>query len=697
HLGPANSPIIAYVNTILEDSENNIWVGTLNGLIQLKKDPHNEFRFTRYTEGGNPSNISSKRITVLFEDYDKNLWVGTHDKGLNLLNKKNNSFTHFQKQDGLPSNSIKGVLEDKRGNLWICTTKGISKFNPNLNTFRNYTKEDGLNSEEFHSNACLNSKTGEFFFGGINGFNAFYPDSIRDNAAVPSIYLTDFKISNKSVSISSEGSPLKKSISETRDITLSYKQNSFTIDFVALNYTRSSQNQYAYILEGLEKEWNHVGHKRFATYTYINPGTYVFKVIGSNNDGVWNKIPTTLEIIILPPFWKTIWAYILYCLVILSLLFLFVRLSMIQAKQSQLLELDKMKLDFFTNISHEIRTPLTLILSPLETLVSSTKIEAGVKNQLTLVYKNADRLFRLINELMDFSKTEESELKISVQQGDIVKFIREVFGFYNELAFQKKIDYQFSSKEEKMDVWFDRDKLEKIIMNLLSNAFKFTAAEGKIKVEVEKVTINTKKKATEYARISVIDNGIGISHKFIDKVFDRFYQSPEGKGLSHTGTGIGLALSKNLVKLHHGNIEATSEPFKRTCFSVYLPLGNSHFTKDEILTTPIDVNTTIPPLEQSETKLTASQKASVVLIVEDNFDLRKYIASQLSHNYKVLEAEDGEEGYSIAGKEVPDLIISDVIMPKMSGIEFCKKIKEDVATSHIPIILLTAKITLEDK
>jgi len=288
-------------------------------------------------------------------------------------------------------------------------------------------------------------------------------------------------------------------------------------------------------------------------------------------------------------------------------------------------------------------------------------------------------------------------LKLLVQPGDIVKVTREIFQFYSEEANRKKIDYHFNSKEEHLEVWFDRDKLEKIILNLLSNAFKFTSIEGKIIVAVEKTTIGNKKTAKEYVKISVIDNGIGISQKFIDKIFDRFFQSPDGKSISHTGTGIGLALSKNLVKLHHGKIEVTSEQFKKTCFSVYLPLGNSHFDKNEMFSAPSDINAATLSASHGETAHPVSNNASVILIVEDNFDLRKYMVSQLCGKFKILEAENGEDGYHIAIKDIPDLIISDVIMPKMSGIELCKKVKEGVATSHIPIILLTAKITLEEK
>jgi signal transduction histidine kinase/ligand-binding sensor domain-containing protein/DNA-binding response OmpR family regulator len=696
-LGSNNSPAIAYVTTIQQDSHDNIWIGTLYGLFLMKRNSTNGFDFTKFSEGNAPNSLNSSRITVIFEDSRRNLWLGTLDNGLNLLNKKDNSFTHFLKQDGLSGNSIKGILEDNAGNLWISTTKGISKFNPQSKRFRNYTKEDGLCSDQFQTNSCLKTKNGEFFFGGINGFNAFIPEQVKENNLIPPVYLTDFKLFNKSAQIGAKDSPLKKHIGETGKITLAYYQNSFTIDFVAINYTHSSQNQYAYILEGLENEWNNAGHTSTATYSYLKPGTYLFKVKGSNNDGAWNNSPTTLEIIILPPFWKTVWAYMLYSLALLSLLLLLIKSYTTRVKQQQQLQLDKMKLDFFTNITHEIRTPLTLILSPLETLVTSATIDIEIKNKLVLIYKNADRLFQMVNELMDFSKTESRELKILTQESDIINFTNDIFECFREQAHQKKIDYQFLSNEERMDVGFDPDKLETVFMNLLSNAFKFTPPEGKISVTVEKATLRDRNKTREYAKILVADNGIGISQKFIKKVFDRFYQSPDAKGLALTGTGIGLALSKNLVKLHHGKIEVVSEPYKRTCFSVYIPLGQSHFNKNEIRSTPSDISISVPSTNIAETNIHSPQNAPVVLIVEDNYDLRKYIVSQLSALYNILEANDGEEGYSLAINETPDLIISDVVMPKMSGIELCAKVKENIATSHIPLILLTAKVSVDDK
>ncbi len=705
---PVQLPYLEYVTSIFEDSDNTIWVATLWGLRILNKNDDGSFSFHVFFSSNNPKSISSNRITTIFEDSKKNIWFGTEDKGLNLFNKQDSSFTVFQKQDGLPNNSIKGILEDKDGNLWISTNKGITKFNPVIKTFKNYTKEDGLNSDQFYLNSCIKTKNGEFYFGGNNGFNAFYPGNIKENMLVPKLCLTDFKIFNKSVPIGEKGSPLKKHISLTDKITLLYNQNSFTIEFVALNYTRSSQNQYAYILEGLESDWNYVGHKRSANYTFINPGTYIFKVKGSNNDGIWNNIPITLKITILPPYWKTIWAYLLYIFVFVSLLYLFIKLWITRVKQLQILELNRMKLHFFTNMSHELRTPLSLILSPLEEIISLFSLKKDLRRQLLLIYKNADRLFRIVNQLMDFNKAEDDKLNIIVKLGDIVKFLREISGFYNDEAKRRQIEYLFISDFDKIDAWFDADKLEKIILNLLSNAFKYTPDGGKVKIKIEKSSqVNNEKKyhdkpTTGYVKISIINNGKGIPNKFIDKVFDRFFQIPEENGTSKASTGIGLFLTKNLVELHHGKITVTSEEYKETSFMVFLPLGNTLFKQEEIFSQPVEEYSSSLKL-LSENNLGGLQnhipleRVPVILIVEDNFELMQYMTSRFSKSYKLLQARDGESGYKIAVEHIPDLIISDIIMSNTSGIELCKNIKENILTSHIPFIFLTAKAALNDK
>lgn len=702
----------AFISSVLEDCDGTIWIGTLYGLVCLRKSSHGEFRFRTFYHNDKPGSISSNRVIYVFEDSKKRLWLGTEDNGLNLFNKRDSSFTVYLKGDGLPNNTIKGMLEDAHGNLWVSTNKGISKFNPARRTFTNYTQEDGLNSDEFYK-GCLKSSSGEFYFGSNKGFNLFYPDSIKTNTYIPPVYLTDFKIFNKSVPIGIKGSPLQKHISATSRITLTYKQTSFSIEFVALNYTRSLRNQYVYMLEGLDHEWNRAGAQRSATYTNIHPGTYTFKVRGSNNNGLFNPVPTTLEITVLPPWWQTVWAYAIYVLVFFSLLYAFIKLQMIRIKQLQILKLERMrrqkdeevnqmKLQFFTNISHEFRTPLSLILTPLENLISTASLKSEIKSQLTLIYRNADRLFKLVNELMDFTKAEHGQLKLMAQQCDMVKFCRELSAYFSDIAEKRTIEYRFISDVEHVDVWIDKDKMEKIVLNLLSNAFKYTPDKGQIVLKLSKVLDEASNQTGEgLVKLSVIDNGSGILPEYVGKVFDRFFQSPE-EGRNHqTGTGIGLSLTKSLVELHGGTIAVTSQKFKETCFTVTLPLGNAHFKLDEISSTPVyagseQLNDTA--IDQKSLKKGKTQEnASIILVVEDNVELRSYIVSILNGTYKVLEAANGKAGFDLAVEHVPDLIISDIIMPELSGIELCKQLKGEISTSHIPVVLLTSKTTVESK
>jgi DNA-binding response OmpR family regulator/nitrogen-specific signal transduction histidine kinase len=382
---------------------------------------------------------------------------------------------------------------------------------------------------------------------------------------------------------------------------------------------------------------------------------------------------------------------------------------MIRAKQAHILELNQMKLQFFANISHELRTPLTLIISPLENIIASDKWNIEIKDQLASIYRNATRLFRLVNEIMDFTKIEDSKLTVSVQSGDIVKFIKEISSSFKDEAARREIQYQFTATPSQIEAWFDRDKIEKIISNLLSNAFKFTQDHGSISLVIEKMTVENIKDSVkpipspkELVQISVIDNGKGIPAKDLDKIFERFYQSKDENYIHSTGTGIGLALTKSLVELHHGTISVSSEKGKETRFTVSLPLGNTHFKQDEIMLKPIDGGSkpftfSNQPLQKDNERNKPGKTLPTILLVEDNFELREYILSELSRQYNVLEANDGVSGYTLATEHAPDLIISDIIMPNLTGIELCKQLKGNILTSHIPIILLTAKTTLEDQ
>lgn len=701
-----------YVLTIMETSDNSLWVGTAYRLFCLKDADNHNYTYKIFNSDDRPGSIHSNYIVSLLEDHDKNLWVGSLDHGLFLYDKRRNSFVSYTKEDGLASNTVYGILEDNDSNLWISSNKGISKFNPFNKKITSYTVEDGLVTNEFIGNSFLKSKDGELFFGSNEGVNGFYPATIKDNKTVQPVLLTDFKLFNQSVHIGDKGSPLSQNITETQKIELKYNQSSFTLEFVALNYIHGSKSRYAYILEGLENTWNIIENKNAATYSYLKPGNYIFKVKGSNNDGVWNNTPATLEIVILPPFWKSKLAFVLYILLFITIIYLIIHFNVSRAKHIHLAELNQMKLQFFANISHELRTPLSLIISPVEQLLEITVKNPTVKDQLGMIHKNAKHLVRLVNEMMDFYKAEESNLTISVQPVDIVKITREFSTLFNYEASCRQISYTFEAEPSSIEAWLDWEKYEKIVLNLLSNAFKFTPDNGVVSIKMDKLASgsippeNNKRKpiisATEWVRINISDNGREISPTDITKIFDRYFQGNHKAYKYQAGTGIGLSLTKLLVELHHGRIFATSQKEKETCFTILLPLGNTHFKTSEISEDPADIQlnsvdytdiTNQRKMKESE----LPQNAPILLLVEDHVELRNYIHSIFSATYKIIEASNGDIGYSLALENVPDLIISDIVMPGISGIELCKRIKENIITSHIPIVLLTAKTTIEDK
>ena len=701
----------SYVNAIFEDSEGLLWIGTSYGLACIERDAKGQFIFEGYDPTNQPNSINSYAINTIFEDSKQKLWIGT-ENGLNHYNRIEKNFTSYRKSDGLPNNIIKGILEDNQHCLWISTNKGISKFDPGTGIFKNFSKDDGLIANEFYANSCIKTSKGEFFFGGNEGFNAFYPDQIKLNDQIPPVYLTDFKLFNNPVEIGVKESPLEKSIEETVQITLKHNQNSFSIGYVAVNYTHSSKNQYTYFLEGFDKEWNYVGSRRMAHYTNLNPGKYVFRVKGSNNDGIWNEQPTSLKINIKKPYYKTIWAYIVIMAMVTGLFLFIFRLLIIQLTQAEKLkleqvhssrieELGRIKINFFADISHELRNPLSLIIAPLEQLVDNTSIGEKAKDKLQLVYNNAQRLYTLLDELMDFTKSEEHNLKMAVAKGKLSITCHELYNHFSDEAYRRHIDYRFETSDDQMEVFFDKNKLEKIIINLLSNAFKYTPDNGCIKIKVDSTPISgidgIQPEGEQYARIRVIDNGSGISPKYIDRVFDRFFQSPEKDSKMQTGSGIGLALVKSLVELHHGKVFVTSEKWKETCFTVLLPLGYEHYSPEDMLENSLTLNSNHLPVNGDKPILQGQGQIPLVLLVEDNEELRGYLSSELSFNYRIMEAADGAKGWELAIQNNPDLVISDIVMPILSGTELCHMIKGNLQTSHIPVVLLTSKSTTENK
>lgn len=685
-----------YISALAEDQQGNLWIGTESGINVLNKQTG---KFIYYAhDSKDQRSLGNNNVTALLKDSRGNMWVATRD-GLNLFDKSTNAFRHFSSADGLAENNILTIMEDNAHTLWLGTTNGLSRAWVQNNgndilqiLFRNYDERDGLQGREFNENAALKTKQGELIFGGANGFNIISPEAIAHNTIVPEVVLTDLRVFDKSLQpgeVMNNRVLLKTAISEVKEITLKYHENIFSLEFAALNYSNPEKNQYAYKLEGFNNDWLTTdGSHRTVTYTNLDPGKYTFRVKASNGDGVWNEQGTALLVTILPPFWRTIPAFIIYGLLLAVILFAARRLTIQRAhmrfqlaqqtkEAERIHELDLLKLKFFTNVSHEFRTPLSLIMAPVEKMLKQTH-EPEQKKQYQLIYRNARRLLALVNQLLDFRKLEMRELRLYPSLGDIVGFVKEVSHSFTDIAGAKNINFNFTTDIESLQISFDPDKLERILFNLLSNAFKFTPEHGNIQVIVSM--------QQQYVSIQVKDSGIGIPAEDQEKIFERFFQHDVPGSILNQGSGIGLAISKEFVRLHQGTISVTSEPGKGTCFTVMFPV-----------TGPAVETATPVSEEQAEQPEKASRKRPVILIVDDNEDIRFYLKDNLRRNYTVYEAVNGAEGWEKTKQLQPDLVVSDVMMPVMDGMELCRAIKNDKHTSHIPVILLTARMAAEPK
>ena len=577
------------VSVIYRDRRGVLWIGTRFGGLNELDFSKGKFRLHNIISGSS-ANVNQNKIISILEDSSGILWIGTQELGLIKLNKETGQFKNYMMKDGLPGDYILGILEDDNGKLWLSNNPGLSKFNPLTEKFRNYDVEDGLQSNEFEEYpACYKSKTGELIFGGINGFNIFYPDSIIDNPHIPPIYITDFYLFNEPVRVGydnlSNRTILNKSIIECEEIELNFDDNVFSFEFAALDFHSPDKNKYAYILEGFDKEWIFTdAKKRTATYTNLDPGEYTFRVKGSNNDGIWNEAGSSIKIIILPPWWRTIWAYIFYILFIASIIYITwkAQLKKLKVKHEfemsrfeakKLHEVDEIKTKFFTNISHEFRTPLTLILGPAKQL-SEESIDEKTKIKADLIHRSARKLNRLVDELLDISKIESGEMKLKACPINLVYVVKEKSLPFYSLAERKNITFKLNCNEKEIIAYIDKDKVDKIITNVLSNAFKFTPEGGKVEVEI------LRKEKEVYIIIS--DTGIGIPKDQIVKIFDRFYQVDGSHTREQEGTGIGLALTKELIDLHKGKIEVESEESKGSIFRLIFPLGKDHLRAEEI-------------------------------------------------------------------------------------------------------------------
>ena len=690
-------PIWPEYSSIAQETETNIWMSTWQGDLYFYDSKANTFTLPRIE----PKELL--RISEIHIDHLGFLWVAAFEgvfkysinrSGPNLtltLEKKYTEKDGLVSKDGASNLFTPAMNEDDNGRIWLGQV-GLTRLDPVSGKVRTYFDEDGLPSNLISLHSATKMKNGYLAFGTNKGVFLFHPDSLKDNPRVPSVAITEFKILDMVDTTWSYQKELK------------YYENVLNIKFASLDFTDPEKNQYAYQMVGFDKDWIYSGNNNTATYTNLDPGRYTFRVKASNNDGLWNEEGTSLTIKILPPPWKTWWAYSGYGIVLVLTLTLArneivkreklktnAKLKELEAEKYQ--ELDTMKSRFFANISHEFRTPLTLLLGPIAKRLSSST-NADDKKELSIMDNNAKRLLTLVNQLLDLSRIESGSLRLKCQLTRLNTMVKFISSQFASMADSRNIDFRIESQEN-IDLYTDIEKLEKIITNLLSNAFKFTPSHGSITVTLS-ANAPDKDFKSGFAEVKVIDSGIGISATDLPKIFDRFYQVDSSATRQYEGSGIGLALVKELVELHHGAITVSSSPGEGTSFIVRLPLGKDYLSPEDILTEVNQVTSanSIPIVEEIYNETGEPNLESVmlkVLMVEDNADLRHYLRSCLSDKYNILESKDGADGFAKAVDEVPDLIISDLMMPVMDGMELTKKLKADEKTSHIPIILLTAK------
>jgi signal transduction histidine kinase/CheY-like chemotaxis protein/AraC-like DNA-binding protein/ligand-binding sensor domain-containing protein len=720
-----------------EDSGGVVWITAFEGL--LKAMPHaGGYQFEHYINNPHDRNtLSNNFVLCVAEDPrepQRYLWIGTKGGGLNRLDRQTDRMAHFGLEHGLPDRVLYGILPDDRGHLWISTNNGLCRMavEGGVPVFKNFTPADGLQSSEFNQSSFLKMKDGTLIFGGVNGLTVFHPDSLRFNKNVPQIRIVGLQVNNKK-------------ISQYPNINLPHNQNLLAFEFAALDLTNPAQNQYRYQL--LRKQWFskngngnwvELGHKNTVQFANLQPGSYTFKVMGSNNDGIWNETPAVFEFVIRPPWWAAWWAYLGYAAMLALALAAFyhfrLRRRMMEQEALRLRELDEFKTRFFTNISHEFRTPLTVILGTSEQLaVGGRELAAGgghaghgmgsgeeevrfpkskFQQQIGMIKRNGENLLRLINQILDLAKLENNSLKINYVQGDILAYLRYITESLHSLANARNVQLSVESRETEIIMDYDPEHILQIAYNLLSNAIKFTPSGGQVVMDIEILGYSDVKSGRSNSpisqssniSISVKDTGIGIPPEDLPYIFDRFYQannlgktkagaSPKGA----SGTGIGLALTKELVNTMGGDISVVSEVGKGTAFMVRLPITHNAPEIDRTSSSqPVaDAEPNAGANLKSPSKLTTEQAS--ILLIEDNPDVMEYLAACLGEHYQLDFAYDGRIGIEKAIETVPDLIVSDVMMPEKDGFEVVQTLKNDERTSHIPIVLLTAKADVESR
>ncbi len=704
-----STPSYDIAHDMIESRSGDFWLGTWGGGLN-RYDPETGMFTSFRHEATDLNSPASDFIIALHEDAEGILWLGLYGAGLDRFDPATGEFRHFtQANSDLPNDIVLAIEGDEAGDLWISTYRGLARLSPKSGRIRKYGVADGIQEFEFNSAASFRSASGELFFGGINGVTAFFPGQIRDNAVAPPVVLTALQIRGQPVAVGKEG-PLRESLPFVRALTLDHRNRDVAITFAALHYGNPSGNRYRYVLEGYDDAWRSHGFGRTATYTNLPSGRYTFRVQAANSDGVWNEMGAAMTLTILSPPWRSWWAYSLYGLLAVSLLYglrqyemnrlgLKNRLGMERVEAEKLRELDRAKSHFFANVSHEFRTPLTLTLGPLDDLRSGLygPLPDVVVDQVDMARRNAARVLDLINQILEVARLESGRTPLRARRLDLAAFVGRICQIQAPSARRKAIQLDIHLPDAPLPIFANPEHLEKTLSNLLSNALKFTADGGTVRVTVED--------GARTARVAIRDNGPGIPAEELKHVFDRFYRVNESDARMQPGTGIGLALAKELVELHGGRLTATSEEGFGSTFVITLLKGREHLSPEQVLEGEIaDVLMTDEPEQAREISTTAATGRDVtnhdvttVLLVEDNPEVRAYVRGHLEPAYRVIEAGDGEEGLAKVRHHLPDLVLSDVMMPRLNGLALCRAIKSDRDTDFIPVILLTAKAAPEDR
>lgn len=702
--------IDSYIYALEYDTDSTLWIASEHGLFSLNRRK-NTFKSFQVSNG----HLTNDLVTCLKRDINGSMWIGTLS-GLYRFIPEKSILHRYSTENGLCSNSIKSIESDENNRLWISTTAGISKYDIQTDVFTNYFVSDGLPCDKYVIGSSFKNLNGTIYFGGVDGLVYFNPDSIMDRKNHPNLVFTSFKIFNQEINFNPKSSEniLQKAINATDSVILKYANKSFTIEFAAINFSDPEKIKYAVQMKGFDPNWQYKDSKhRYATYTNLAAGTYVFNVKSTDLEGLWPGSERKLVIIVKPPFWSTWWAFILYITILFTAIYYIRKIALFRismknelhlehVEREKLEEINQTKMQFFANISHEIRTPLTMLLAPLEKLMNSGPNDFQKKN-ISYIYRNTKRLERIVNQLLELQKIENTQLKLKAREIDLVKFLQEVVTLFDETALDKRIHLSFEPNCDELMVWIDPEKMDKVMFNLLSNAFKFSVPDSLITISIHK---NSLKENEGTFTISVSDTGTGMSQVHLERIFDRFYQIENKATGKITGTGIGLHLSKELVEKQHGTISVTSREGFGSTFSVTLPLGNQHLTSEEMYIGKAtqdnhlneiksEIENLHSPVFESEIELASDSGKSRVLLIEDDIDILNYLEDELSVSYQILKANNGTDGWKLAFEQVPDLIVSDIMMPGIDGLQLCKKVKSTIETSHIPVILLTAKTSVE--